>query len=443
MPAPIASRFVSLFAPSRMARAALVFGAALAGCGGGDSSGSVGNVPTKPGDDGGASNDDGAAGAVDDGGNGVVDGGKPLDAGGPFVPATHPAYPQIPRNQGVVLSGMKLVTIVAANEDPSVASALFGLADTITTSAYFTTVGADYGIAPPAQSVHITGGTVSSDMTAAQMVTFISSAIQNHPEAAVSANVFYMLYLPQGYWDVTSQGTNTNCQLGHGGYHTVTQNGTPWGMAIHCPGGLSRIQDLGISGSHEIVEAASDPQPGSGYRMPSFNAQAPWTGTPWTFGSGGENGDLCFGTSTYVSGFKLQRIWSNTAAAAGGDPCLPAIGEPFYNVSAPQSWYTVPAGGTVQVPLTGYSDKKVADWIVQAAAITSKVSGFSAAITSATSLTIGGAKYPSINNSKPATLTISAPNAASGSWVIFYVYSTSTTGGSDQFHYWPVGAYIQ
>lgn len=412
-------------------------------CSGNDSSGGFGNIPTKPGDDGGATTDDGSTTPTDDGGNPIDGGTPPVDSGGPFVAASHPPYPQIPRNQGVVISGMTLVTIVAANEDPSVATALFNLADSLKTSTYFQTVGADYGVAPPGQSVHITGATITTDMSPSAMVSFIDAAIQGHPEAAPSSKTFYMLYLPEGYWDTDSQGNpNTNCQLGHGGYHTVTPNGNPWGMGIHCPGGLSRIQDLGITGSHEIIEAASDPQPGTGYRMPSFNASAPWTGTPWTFGAGGENGDLCFGTSTYVSGFKLQRIWSNTSAAGAGDPCLPAIGEPFYNVSAPQSWYTVPSGGTVQVPLTGYSDKKAADWIMQASPVTAKVSGFTAAITSATSLTIGGTKYPSINNGRSATLAITAPSAASGSWVIFYVYSTSTTGGSDQFHYWPVGAYI-
>jgi hypothetical protein len=362
--------------------------AVAGGCSGSDSTGDVGNNTIKPGDDAGTTPDEDGGTTNDDGGTTTNDAGKlPVDSGAPFVPATHPPYPQIPKNQGTVLSGMKLVTVVASNEDPTVATALFGLSDSMKTGTWFQTVGADYGVQPPASSIHITGAAMTTNPSPSQMIAYINASISGHPEAAPDGNTFYMLYLPEGVWDTDSQG------------------------------------NLGISGSHEIIEAASDPMPGQGYRMPPFSNSTPWNGSAWTYGAGGENGDLCYGTSTYSGGFKLQRIWSNTAAAGQGDPCLPATGEPFYNTSVPQAWYTVSAGGTVQVPITGYSDKPHADWIIQAAVISARVQGFSATITSPTTLTVGGTKYPSINNAKTATMTITAPNAASGSWAIFHIYS--------------------
>lgn len=391
-----------------------------------------------PGDDGGTTGDDGGT-TGDDGGT-TNDASKPMDSGPPFMPAAHPPYPMLPNNGGGVLNNMTIVTIVASNEDPTVAQSLFGLADSFMTGTYFAAVGADYGLGTPSGSVHITGAAITSNPSPNQMTQYIAQSIQGH---TIGPKPFYMLYLPEGIWDTDGQGgVNTNGQLGHCGYHSVMGGGAPWGMAVHCPG-LSRIQAMGVFGSHEIIEGASDPNPPSGWHMPNPSQQQPWLSSPWTSPSQGENGDLCTGTSTYVAGFKLQRIWSNTAAARGGDPCVPAIPETYYNAFAPQGWYTVARGGSVQIPITGYSDKARSDWYVDASATSQSTSGWTLAVTGSKTATVGGRTVALINNGTSATLTVTAPNAATGSWLNLWLISESPTGGSDQYHWWPVGVHIQ
>src|SRR5581483_7654270 len=63
---------------------------------------------------------------------------------------------------------------------------------------------------------------------------------------------------------------------------------------------------------------------------------------------------------------QLWSVWSNAAAAAGGSPCIPFPGSAtYFNVSPSNpnvDWHVwnaaplvVPAGGSVQVTLTGWS----------------------------------------------------------------------------------------
>jgi hypothetical protein len=335
---------------------------------------------------------------------------------------------------------MKLVTVVAQNEDPNVASSLFMFADSLMTSTWFTAVGADYGVAPPTQSIHVTGAAITTNQSAQQMVSYIDTAIASNPAAANDGNTFYMLYLPEGIWDLVNGSTpNTDCQY-HGGYHTVMGSGVPWGMGLHCKP-YTRIQGLGVVGSHEIIEAASDPSGSNGWILHG-NPGQPWLGSVWTSGSQGENGDMCTGTSIYVQGYKLQRIWSNTAAKGQGDPCLPALQEAFFNTSVPQQWYPVAAGASLQIPITGYSDKATSDWLLDVGPIAGNSNGFTATIASATTTTIQGMTLPTINNARTATLNVKAP-AQSGAWAIFWIYSEAYPAGSDQFHYWPVGVHVQ
>jgi hypothetical protein len=85
------------------------------------------------------------------------------------------------------------------------------------------------------------------------------------------------------------------------------------------------LQQTTAAISHELVEAATDPQnPG----------KLAWAGivpvtTPWsTAGNGSELGDMCqdLASSWYAPadlGYMIQRSWSNAAMLAFHDPCVP------------------------------------------------------------------------------------------------------------------------
>ena len=77
--------------------------------------------------------------------------------------------------------------------------------------------------------------------------------------------------------------------------------------------------------------------------------------------------DLCDET-TVQGGYGLPTIWSNSAAAKGGDPCVPAIGLPYISVDPSPRHVTIPAraGASVDVTLTGWSTALVGDWLIRA-----------------------------------------------------------------------------
>jgi hypothetical protein len=89
--------------------------------------------------------------------------------------------------------------------------------------------------------------------------------------------------------------------------------------------------------SHELAEAATDPFPLSNPAYSTVDDDH----VSWTFALGaGEVGDMCaqYDSSFYKDpeiGYTVQRSWSNAAAAAGQEPCVPArpTEPPYFNAS--------------------------------------------------------------------------------------------------------------
>jgi hypothetical protein len=389
-----------------------------------------------------------AASSADGGDAAAPHDAAPVDVyeAGPFVPASHPAWPQVPANSGEVLHPMKLVTVVSSGD--SQASDFFAFGDALIASQWWSSFDTEYGLGTPTQNVHVTGPAITSNPDQNTMQQYIASAIQGNTAAAPDGNTMYMLYLPPGIDIIDTQGPNTNCQY-YGGYHTTYgTNGDAWGVGQHCPltgTGLSDLQWMTIVGSHEIAEGASDPVPDNGYTPPSPDTQTPWTQPPWQAAIYGEIGDLCVSTQITEGNYTYQRIWSNAAAAKGGDPCVPPFSSYAYvNASVPQGWYTAAAGGTVQIPVTGFSDRATSDWALEAQMWNSSGPTFPADITSATVLHTDAGDYPTTNNGKTSTLTVAVPaGSGSGTWATIAIYSIPLVySGEDPYHLWFVGVYV-
>ena len=394
---------------------------------------------------------EGDAGGVDEQDAGTVtvpgpDASKPpKDAGvdaPPFVEAPHTQqFPQIPANNAEVLQPLKLVTIVTPAD--ALATDLFAFSDALVESNWWKAVGKDYGLTT-ATSVNIQATeAITGSPTQTFMDSYIGRAIVGHPDAADDGNTMYLLYLPEGMVDTdAARGVNTNCKF-HGGYHTVGNNGRYWGVGMRCPTqgtGLSKLQSLTVIGSHEIIEAASDPYPGRGWTLGPLTSlsQSPWASTQ------GENGDMCVSTQVTEGFFTYQRVWSNTAAKAGGDPCVPPVSTPYYNVSTAKDWYKVAPGGTVTIPLNGWSTARMLDWVVDGAVQVEipENAGFTAKVTSATSQVISGTSYFTVNNAGQATLTVTAPNTSNAAAVV-WVISQPRSPSVDPYHFLPIGIYTQ
>jgi hypothetical protein len=118
---------------------------------------------------------------------------------------------------------------------------------------------------------------------------------------APNPNTLYFLYLPPGVSVV--QGGSRSCQA-FCGYHSdiggsIFYAVMPFPGCGGCTGGLSALQALTSTSSHELCEAITDAIPGQG----------------WYDDANGEIGDICAWRTKTLDGYTVQLEWSNKANA--------------------------------------------------------------------------------------------------------------------------------
>jgi hypothetical protein len=217
-----------------------------------------------------------------------------------------------------------------------------------------------------------------------------------------------------------------------GGYHGVfTGPGmNPYAYAAipTCAGGAPGVTDteyVQIATSHEFIEAATDTNP---IDRPAYRF-ADDTISAWAI-LGGEVADLCFDQYWRDATHVATRVWSNEAAAAGGDPCVPPLGDrAYFNVSSmPDEIRIVSPGELVEYTLTGWSTAPVADWTLEL--FPSGPAGIEGVL--------GTSR---MNNGRTTTLRARVPaDAMSGTWQGYVIYSFRS---ANDFHAWPVAFFVQ
>jgi hypothetical protein len=120
------------------------------------------------------------------------------------------------------------------------------------------------------------------------------------PVPTPTANTLYFIYLPPGVKVV--MGGSASCQA-FCGYHDAIGTGTyyavmPYPGCNGCTGGLSVLDSLTSTSSHELCEAITDPIPGQG----------------WYDDANGEIGDICAWQTKKVGIYTVQLEWSNAAS---------------------------------------------------------------------------------------------------------------------------------
>jgi len=270
-------------------------------------------------------------------------GGMGGAAGGePFTPAAHDAEPQVVTLGGQVLKHPK-VQIIAWASDPFAAEIDKFVAELQTTSTWSEQT-AEYGVGDLTvrPSIHVTDPAPASfnddsgDPTPFEQ--YLASQLSGPTPAwgAADASTIYMFVLPEGT-DISSAG---HCCDDFLGYHYEAQVGStsvPYAVACHCPMAmgdqLTPLQYVTTTVIHEMVESATDPYFVSD---PAFE-QTDDDHIVWTFLTGGEVSDMCEYDvdANYTppgATYEIQRSWSNAAAKAGTNPCVPVPpGEPYFN----------------------------------------------------------------------------------------------------------------
>ncbi len=407
----------------------------------------------------------GEAGAAETGGGGGgsgggSDAGSPAETGAPFAPAPHLPWPSIPNHGGYMLSPLRIVTVIA--EDEPYAAQLQAFGDSIPASPWYASFAAEYGLTGTPTHMLITGAHVASgtSFTQAQMQQYIADTIAAAPSAAApDGKTVYVLYLPPGTTMVTSSGAaDTGCTRVP--YHTA-YDAVGDGMALmnRCPGSFpSQLDMFTTVAAHEIAEAATDSSPtkSPAWEMWVGSAAAPWQSSVWNqveMENSAEIGDLCIFTHVAYGGASFQRVFSNAAAALGGDPCVPAIPVPYFSVTpdpATGGWFSAAAGSTVHVALTGWSSAPTTDWLAWAdSGRASDGTRFPSALASATMQTVGAETYPTTNNGAPLSLTVTIPAGATSGWygaVEVWSWHAEASGsyvpGEDYGHEAVVGFYV-
>ena len=365
-----------------------------------------------------------------------TDGG--LDAAPPdlsppadLLPLPPPTLPQAVPHAGTILKNVQLVTI--SWSDYSFAPLAESFGDFIVKSNWYKTVGEEYGVGPGKhlKPVELPERTPPS-ITDTQLRAFIKQKVLDKtlPAPSPDNQTLYMFYFPRSTTITDDSGNNGTLCSQFAGYHrqgVINPSRYTYAVIGDCGGG---DQEITITASHELIEAATDP-----YGPPSdgFYLDADVT-DPWEAENGQEVGDLCEYEPDMVSegGFPLQKSWSNKAAAAGGDPCIPGAPATYYNIRvSPEGVPSVAAGDKITFTLTGWTvGGTVPPWKISL----DSASASDFRLTELQPILSGTTVY----NNYSVTLTLTAPVGA-GTGLLAGVKVSS---GNDK-HAWPVAFTIQ
>ncbi len=203
-------------------------------------------------------------------------------------------------------------------------------------SDYWHQTTAEYGVGDIAvdPAIHATGSTLG-EVTNLDVKAWFASRFTTgtgFPALGPVGSV-YVIFFPAK--TVISAPWGTSCSDFHA-YHgeVIVQNlRVPFAAIPRCASSTaeSELDALTRSITHELVEAVTDPFVDSrpAYGLPDDRSLG------WVLGAGAEVSDRCaFEPAAYgtlVGGRSAARSWSNAAAAAGHDPCVPAIPGPYFN----------------------------------------------------------------------------------------------------------------
>ncbi|HEX9101691.1 MAG TPA: hypothetical protein VF997_05785, partial [Polyangia bacterium] len=181
-----------------------------------------------------------------------------------------------------------------------------------------------------------------------QVQTYLSGLIDGAKVPAPDANTLYMIYFPSVV--TITQGGSSSCSA-FCAYHSSYTHGSqkvrygvmPDVTAGACANGCgpnSGFQNVTDVSSHEMIEAVTDPDGGSGwYDTVDSNC--------------GEIGDICAtnaGETGVVSGYTVQKEWSNK-----NNDCIvvdPNVVINDFTVAASPTMVSVPAGGMATTTIT-------------------------------------------------------------------------------------------
>ena len=259
-----------------------------------------------------------------------------------FTPATHPALPQVVKLSGSVLAA-PTVQPIAYGDDANL-SDMEAFLQELTKTSYWGEATSQYGVGaltvlPTILQTGMAPATLTDVEIQADLAANTTGASPIWGEASATT-IYLFLVPPQTTESYVYDGvTSTGC-TDYDGYHDETTVGSTtiaYAVGCACPGfdgkGVTDLQERTVAVSHELIESATDPFSQS---KPAWR-QEDNADIVWTIMAGGEVADMCqYNSDSYDvppgSTYMIQRSWSNMAAKAGTNPCVPVpTTAPYFN----------------------------------------------------------------------------------------------------------------
>jgi hypothetical protein len=283
-----------------------------------------------------------------------------VDAGGdaidePFVTAAHPPLPTVKDNGGPRLASPKIVPVFFPGYEQR--QVVLDAANGLVTSGYWAAATKEYGVGAVSVMPPIdVAAAPPAHLFDADIHAWLASRFDGtHPEFGTQPipDAIYTLYYPSttvidqadppdAGGDAGDAGDDEagltsypSCSAFEGYHDEVVIAGQVMTYAViaTCPNAQIGAIDLATTiSSHEWIEAATDPRPHSQPAVGGVDDDH------WIWGmaqQGAEIADLCNGSDPakpqYLA-FPVSRGWSNAAAKAGTDPCVPPPdAHPYFN----------------------------------------------------------------------------------------------------------------
>ena len=243
---------------------------------------------------------------------------------------------------GPVMATPKVIAITYDSD--SIQAGIDGFVAAVGSSTYWSTTTSEYGVGPlvalpPIHRTEVAPTNITDHAIVQELE--INTQGANPLWGAADPNTHYLFVFPAG---TTVDSDGPCCGPGYDAYHgeaVVAGVSISYSVVCECPGydgpALDLLQSTTAAISHELVEATTDPFTDSN---PAYT-QTDDAHAVWTLVTGGEAADLCeYLVDPYLQpaglSYTVQRSWSNAAAAAGDDPCVPADASSAYFKSVPR-----------------------------------------------------------------------------------------------------------
>ena len=227
-------------------------------------------------------------------------------------------------------------------------------------SQWLAATGAQYGVGTPTVLANVRlSEAAPSFASTSELTAFVAQKVGSELPSPPSPSTLYAVVFPSGE-AFTDPSIGTMCDSFTGYHDAAAASAYTFAAIGTCPkhvAGLTDVEQVERVFSHEVIEALTDPF-GDGWAARDPDDAWSWVG-------GGEVADVCNGFWR-EQGFLAVRSWSNDAAAAGLDPCVPNDPEAAYfglTTTSPSALH-VAAGGQATVDLTGFSSAATKNWVV-------------------------------------------------------------------------------